>query len=187
MTLGAIDRRLAAGEWDRLYDGVYKLPAVAPTFHQRLMAAQLWLGPGGAASHRAAAALLNIGGVRPDVTELTTTQPGRRGIPPLVLHHTDRLPSCDIVRLGPLVVTNATRTLIDLGAVVDEMIVHGALDDALRKGLTSIGRLKWRLEGLGTKGRRGSRVIRALLTRPFLNTRLTSATFGLDWISLTGT
>ena len=59
--------------------------------------------------------------------------------------------------------TNPIRTLIDLGAVVGRETVELALDDALRRRLTSLKMLLGRLDDLGGKGRRGAGVLRSLL------------------------
>jgi very-short-patch-repair endonuclease len=61
-------------------------------------------------------------------------------------------------------VTDVTRTLLDLGSVTEREFVEVALDDALRKNLTSLPRLRWRLEDLGGRGRRGTGVLRRLLS-----------------------
>ncbi|CAN5511651.1 hypothetical protein BH20ACT21_BH20ACT21_04320 [soil metagenome] len=44
--------------------------------------------------------------------------------------HTDRLPDCDLVHVGPIPVTTPTRTLIELGAALSSNLVEIALDSA---------------------------------------------------------
>jgi len=60
-------------------------------------------------------------------------------------------------------VTTPTRTLVDLCGVVEPDRVEPALDDALRRGLTSLPRLWWAAARLGGRGRSGARRIRELL------------------------
>jgi Protein of unknown function (DUF559) len=60
-------------------------------------------------------------------------------------------------------VTATHRTLLDLGAVASEAAVEIALDDALRRGLTSLPQLRWHLGVAGGRGVRGTAVIRRIL------------------------
>ena len=59
--------------------------------------------------------------------------------------------------------TAAARTIIDIAAVASRDVVEEALDDALRRKLFSLSRLRWRLDELGRSGRRGTTLIRSLL------------------------
>jgi very-short-patch-repair endonuclease len=63
------------------------------------------------------------------------------------------------VRIGSIPVTDATRTLLDLAAQVDISRLEVALDDALRRRLTSLPRLKWLLSTVG-RGKKGSAILR---------------------------
>jgi very-short-patch-repair endonuclease len=167
----SIDRRLRSGHWERLHEGVYRLAGVLPSWHQSLMAAVLWLGKGAVISHRAAAALWELDGVKPGMVELCVLRPGRHSRSELVIHVASVVPPCDRTMLGPLPVTTISRTLLDLGAVADSATVGQALDDALRRGQTSLSRLRWRLDDLGGHGRRGVGVLRKLLDERDLTKR----------------
>ncbi len=125
------------------------------------MAACRWAGPEAVASHRAAARLLGLG-VEHAPTEVLVTQ--RKKAPHNVkIHFTDTVDSCDVTRHRGVPVTTASRTLIDLGAVVGTRSVERALESGLRAGLTSIWHLIDRLEVLGAPGRNGTGVIRSVL------------------------
>jgi very-short-patch-repair endonuclease len=65
--------------------------------------------------------------------------------------------------MGVFPLTSVTRTLIDLGAACDEEAVEIALECALRRSLTSLPRLRRRLDELGGCGRRGCRTLRRIL------------------------
>ncbi len=80
-----------------------------------------------------------------------------------IVIHESALPSVDVEVVDAISVTTVTRTLIDLGAVVPEHVLEEALDDALRRRLTSIARLRWRLDTLAKQGRPGIAAIRSLL------------------------
>jgi hypothetical protein len=59
-----IKRRLRTGRWEELGQGVYRVAGTVRTWHQDLSALTLAVGRGTAASHRSAAALLGIRGLR---------------------------------------------------------------------------------------------------------------------------
>lgn len=58
--------------------------------------------------------------------------------------------------------TNATRTLVDLASEVDENELELMLDAALRSGKTSLTRMRWRLQQLGS-GHHGCHVLKRLV------------------------
>ncbi len=158
-----IKRRVQRGELQRVYPGVHLMPAVPPSPEQELMAVVLWAGRGVIVSHRSAAVLLGLDGVDDHVVELTVSRALRPPGPGVILHRTHNMPRFDRSLVGPLPVTTAARTLIDIGDQVDEETVEIALDSALRVGLTSVPRLQWRLEQFQTRGRRGPAVLINLL------------------------
>jgi very-short-patch-repair endonuclease len=118
------------------------------------------MGPDALASHRSAAALWKLEGAREGFIEITS--PRSKSRPGIVLH-VSALELCDISAVEGIPTTNVSRTLLDLGAVTGQEVVESALDDALRRGLTSLPRLRWWLEQLGGRGRRGAGVLRTLL------------------------
>lgn len=162
LSKSSLHRRVVSGEWVVVYPGVYRLASVPESWKQRLMAACSWLGKGAVASHRSAAALLGLDGFRPGPLELSTNRKvGRRS--GLLIHQSDRWLGHDVTVVDGIPVTSPTRTLLDLGAVTDAQTVELGLEDALRKGLTSLPRLRWELRQVGGRGRRGSRILRELL------------------------
>lgn len=156
----SIGRRVASGRFEVILPGVYGVLGAPRSWHQQVMAACLWGGEGAVASHRTAGALWSLDGIPPDIVEISTP---RRLRSQIVLLHQSRLTPRDATAIGCISVTRATRTLIDLGAVVEREAVEVALDDALRRRLISLRQLRIRLEHLGGKGRRGAGVVRALL------------------------
>jgi predicted transcriptional regulator of viral defense system len=160
MSARAVDRRTESGRWEVVLPGVYRAAGVPQSWHQSVLSACFWVGPDAFASHRTAAALWSLEGFAPGAVEVSTTRRMQRiGI----TLHFSAIPECDRARVTPIPVTNVSRTLLDLGAVAGREIVEAALDDALRRRLTSLERLVTRLEDLGGKGRRGAAVLRSLL------------------------
>lgn len=124
------------------------------------MAACLHAGPGAAASHRAAAVLWGMTGVKDRVVEIVT--PRRLRSPGIVVHQTE-VGLRSVTQVGPIPATDPTRTLFDLGAVAPAWVVESAVDDALRRRLTTLADLWGLLEAAGGRGRRGTGVLRSLL------------------------
>lgn len=158
-----IDRRLESGAWQRVFPSTYRLCSSPTTWDQLLTAAWLWAGSGAVVSHRAAAVLLGLGGIEAGPLEISVPRWRRVPSARVVLHTTTVMPRCDVQRIGCLTVTNASRTVIDLGAVVTDAVVAQALDDSIHTGLTSIQSIIRRLEDLGEPGRRGPGVLRRVL------------------------
>ena len=124
------------------------------------MAACLHAGRGAVVSHRSAAALWRFEGVEPGSVEITTPRRIRCGN---MIARRSRLSRRHVTSIGPIPVTDPVRTLLDLGAVVTPQIVE-QIDDALRRGLTTLDRLRRRLRAEGGTGRRGAGVLRTLIS-----------------------
>ncbi|MGH2686865.1 MAG: endonuclease domain-containing protein [Actinomycetota bacterium] len=137
---------------------MYRLSGAPPSWRQSLLAACLWAGEGGTASHRAAAALWQLEGFSPGIVEIVTPRPLHNAS---VIVHRGCLPERDVTAVGAIPTTTVVRTLIDLGTVVEADAVERALDDALRRRLVTPLRLQRRLRELGR--RQGTRALRSLL------------------------
>jgi very-short-patch-repair endonuclease len=133
------------------------------TWRQWVLASLLWGGEEACVSHRAAARLLGLDGVDRAPAEISLRWRRRSPHPDVVVRSTDSLLGQDVVTLAPFRLTGATRTLIDLGWLVDEKVLERALDDALRRGLTTIPRLRFRINQLRGHGRRGVAAIARLV------------------------
>jgi hypothetical protein len=118
--------------------------------------------PSAVVSHRAAGELLALDGIAEPFPEFTVASS-----PPNIrwafFHRSKDLQPFDVVEVDGLRCTDATRTLCDLGAVEDDLAVERALESALRRGLTSASRLRWRAEQLARPGRSGPRVLLQVL------------------------
>jgi REase_MTES_1575 len=161
MSRSAVQRRIGSGRWELVHPGVIREPGAPRSWHQALAAACLaWEGRA-AISHRSAAALRSLPGFDPGIVEVVLPKTARRRLEGIVQHRPRVLVPADISRVGVLRVTTVARTLVDLGAVASRELLEEALDDALRRGLVSIPRLRSRL---GDSGRvKGIHVIRSLV------------------------
>jgi very-short-patch-repair endonuclease len=162
MSRGAIERRVTAGRWRALHPGVYVPRPVPSTWHQRLLAAVLLGGPRACASHRSAAVLWRLDSAPVRFIEISVPASRRaRGV--RAHRRTGRDPSIDVIDGIPA--TCIERTLIDLSAVVRAQRAELALEDALRRGLTSLSRIANAIEALGSRGRPGMAALRSILNR----------------------
>lgn len=159
----AIQRRVAAGVWEEVLPGVYRLAGFPDSWLQRLKAAAMWAGEGCAISHRAAAALFDLDLHPRGIVELTmrtSTAPPR---PDVIVHNSNRLRDVDVIEHRGIAVTTVPRTLLDLGAVQRPWRVYAAADHALRDGRTSEDELREHLNDLGGRGCRGTGPLRGYL------------------------
>ncbi len=161
MTERQIDSRVAGGGLLRVHRGVYRVAAVPGLSEQVLLAACMAARPGAVASHRSAAIVFGLRGIewgKPEITIAAGRRPDLRG----VIVHRSPLPAADVGMRGPVPVTRPGRTLLDLAAV-EPALVEGAFDDALVRGLTTLGSVKRTLDRTGGTGRAGTSLLRALV------------------------
>ncbi|HVL91095.1 MAG TPA: type IV toxin-antitoxin system AbiEi family antitoxin domain-containing protein [Actinomycetota bacterium] len=168
MSPGMIKVRLRTERWHEMYQGVYRVAGVPGSWRQRLMAATLACD-GSGVSHEPAAALWALPSFPEQAIAVIVPRGGRRSTQ-FVVHRATNLIAGDIVRLGPIPVTSAVRTFIDICATVSGARIEAALDDAIRRGLLTAQRLVRRIDVLG-RGRAGIRALRELaLDRATLET-----------------
>ena len=158
-----IQRRLDSGRWERLFTGVYRLAGTVPSLQQRLLATSLAAGEGAVVSYRAAALLWAPEGFTGEVLEISVPRARRLTLPGVKVHRPRDLTRIDRTHHARIPVTTPTRTLIDLAAVTHIDVVEETLDHMLRRGLTTLTRLRWRLGELGRSGRPGIAAMRSLL------------------------
>lgn len=166
---GVSDGRLARlrrdGVLDSVARGVMRVVGMPATWEQAMCGAILGAGAGAVASHRAAARLHELEGFDEASPELTIPH-GRHGVTlGARLHHSTDISGARTVRLKGMRATDATRTLVDLGSVVDDETLEIALDDALRRRLTTVDRLGVALGRWRRPGRSGAPELCALLRR----------------------
>jgi very-short-patch-repair endonuclease len=161
-----VRHRIESGRWARVYPGVYRMCGSQQTWHQELMAACLWAGADAVASHRAAAALWELEGFPAGPLEVSCPRDLKAPVPGLIVHKVTGLGSPDLAAVAGIPVTSPSRTLMDLCGpriAASRKVLGAAVDDALRRGLTSVPRLRWTLDRLGGRGRPGTGLLRELL------------------------
>lgn len=154
----SLGRRLASGRLMVVHPCVYRVAGSPESPEQEILAACLWTG--GVVSHRTAAHLWRLEGVEPGSLEITSLRRVRSSV---VKAYRCRLPAEHVTKIGRIPVTTIPRTLFDLGAVADTATVEAAVTDALRRGRTTLARLRNCLDEAGGKGRPGASAFRSIL------------------------
>jgi very-short-patch-repair endonuclease len=161
LSMEARYRRIRAGRLLTVFPGAYRWPGAVPSWEGTLLAALIATGPRSVASHRSAAALYGLEGIPRSVAEISL--PSGRRLPGVVTH---RLRPGDEPAerfIGPFSLTTPERTLLDLSGVLPARQVGLAIDDALRRKMTTLGRLQHQLESVQARGRNGVARFRRLL------------------------
>ncbi|MBK5223020.1 MAG: hypothetical protein JJE52_09115 [Acidimicrobiia bacterium] len=157
-----LGRMRSAGVLARPFAGVFTVPG-SGGWLQEQWAAHLASGAGVRATHRAAARLLEVEGFDDARVEVTVPHVCRIHVPGVIVHRSTDLAGERRVRRHGLWVTNGTRMLVDLGSVASAAQLEVALDDALRRELTTPDLLLQAIARLGRPGRMGVPALRALL------------------------
>ena len=160
-----LEGRVESGAWPLLMPQVHRVFVGAGVTCQLAMAATLWSGPDGLVSYETAAVLWDLEGIKTTTVHLTVPKGRSLRSSKVKVHHTCDLLPADVGVRGPIRVTSALRTAIDLAGVVVPEVLEVAIESALRRGLFTVGQLRWRADALMGPGRRGSSELRALLDR----------------------
>ncbi len=134
------------------------------TWEQRLHAGLLSLGPSAMVSHRAAARIHGLDRATDEIVEFLVPRRSRNARIDETVHCSKLIRPYDMVAVGGLRVTSATRTVLDLanmGQYPDR--VMAAIDSAIRLQLSSPEALRRRLFDIRRRGRAGVRLIDRLL------------------------
>jgi hypothetical protein len=162
MTAGKIDW-LVTTRFEPVALGVYRVRGTPRSWEQSVMIHVLAAGPGAAASHRTAAALLGVPGFRRNVIEVVRVWKRGRERRPTWLHESTYLPPSHITVVEGIPCVRLDRTLFDLCAVLWEKRADRTLKTALSRKLTTYGRLERVFFETARRGRKGSAFMRAFL------------------------
>lgn len=176
-TRATLRTRIDAGSWRVVDRGVLRVAGAPVTWESELLARVLSAGPGAVASHRSAGALWGLEGCRPGIPELTVPNGRRYRRAGVRTHESTDLHLVAPVRRQGIPTTPVTRTLLDLGAVVDRGRVHVALDDARRRRLTDWDALLHTLTTHARRGRDGVGTLRAILDDHYGEVAVTDSGF----------
>jgi predicted transcriptional regulator of viral defense system len=167
------ERMLAAGALIREWHGSYRVVG-APTSWKGELLAACWAGGTRAfASHRSAAAVRDLSGGIQRMQEVLCPRWRRARHDTLIVHESKRIDPIDTTVVDGIPVTTIERTILDLGAVCSPLVVERAMEDALRRELTTFDALHDTVMRLGRQGRNGAGVLRRILDEYDADRRLT--------------
>ncbi|CAN5571171.1 type IV toxin-antitoxin system AbiEi family antitoxin domain-containing protein [soil metagenome] len=150
------------GDLERAHPEVLLNTASSRSWEQRVMAATLAV-PGSLAARRTAGSLWRLDGSKRGIVEVVVIRWDRRHREEYVVHETRRLDPIDHAEVDGIPVTSVARTLIDLAGVLPYERLVQALDDAERRRLVSPAELEARFGDLAKRGRKGTKLLRAVL------------------------
>ena len=147
-----VSYHLQSGLFERIHPGIYRLKRFPASPHEDLFVAWLRTGPHAVLSHDSALALYDLSDLLPNEIHLIIPRTASRRHPGLHLH-TNRLESDEVTHYAGLPITTVPRTIADVAASgLSEELVRQAIQEALRRGLTTTDQLRI------NASRRGGRV-----------------------------
>ena len=162
-TSSSLHRASIAGRIQHPEPGVVKIGGAPDSWRQRLLAA--CLTEGGYATDRAGAALYRLEGFDPRWIEVVVRRWHRRPNRSVRIRESTLLTDDDVTIVDGIPCVTIEWLLIHLGAKVPSVLVEQALDDALRRHLTTPEKLWAVFLRVAKPGVRGVAVIRPLLIR----------------------
>ncbi len=141
---GALRSRVERGLLREYRPGVFALAGAEPSPRQRIMGAVLAVGRTAFASHVSALYLHGLIDVdEPDSLPLETTVvlERRPRVPGVRVHRSGLLVEHDVTNVTGIPVASVERTIVDLSSRRSEHALAQLLDEAVRRRLTSVGRV----------------------------------------------
>ncbi len=147
----------------RVHRGVYRVRGGVLGPRAPLMAACLAGGPGTLASHRSAADLWGLAGIRSVAPEVISPRWRSLRSMEIVAHESNVLDSRDEAVADGVPVVTPLRTVFLLGAVVHPAVVAQAIDQGTKELMFTVGQIHRELIRLGRSGRDGIGAVREAL------------------------
>ena len=159
-----IRARVTRGLLEPLHPAAFLVGGAPPSWHSRLMAVQLWLGPPAFVSHRSAARLYELEGYQGTETlDVTMVGTGRVGLAGVRIHRSRTLLREHCRRLGPFAVVSPEALLLQLAGSASFRLLEAAFDSVLFKRLSTHDRVGAHLSKVRASGLNGVRALEGLL------------------------
>ena len=162
-TRSLVQRRVAAGYWIPVADGVYRLRDYPESWHAALLTAVLATTGPAVISHEAAAALHELSTFRPGPVVVTIRHGAGRQRKGVTVHQLDDLRAEHVTTRATIPVTTIARTITDLAAVCRRGRVGHVVDEALADQLVTIEQLCSCFDELARPGKPGVNTLRRVL------------------------
>lgn len=157
--MASLPMRSRSGRLHRLHRAVFAVGHPNPPWEGRLLAAVKACGVRAVASHYSAGELWGFVDRIERMPDVTVPGRGTRRHHGIRVHRTSHLPLEDRSLVDRVPVTSASRTLLDLAAVLDARRLRRAVRRALGLGRVTVRQLGWTLEA--HRRRRGAGALRA--------------------------
>lgn len=149
----AIDRRVRCGLLVPILPGVYRLSSGPTTWNADLFAATEWAGEGALVRGLSMAALVGLEGFPPGPIQLYTRTGKTHPKVETIRLRSDRWASLGLRWWEGIRTTTIERMLLDLCSITSPTRAGRAMDEALIRKLTALGRLRTEAEAsIGCKG-----------------------------------
>lgn len=142
LSLGRIRRRVRSGEWEVIRPNVYRLSGAPPSWTQAVGAVALALQPRAWLSHETAGRLWNLVPAEPNEIDVLVDLVRRVKLLGVHSHRSGAIFTADVTEYHRIPVTTPERTLVDLSGTVPPLLMAQMLDDALRRRLVRLERLR---------------------------------------------
>jgi very-short-patch-repair endonuclease len=139
---GQIRWLTGSGRWIPLRPGVYAVAGSPPTRMQQVVATTLCLQPGAWLSHSTAGWLWGLRDVDAEQIEVVTALDRRVGLDGVVGHRSGCLYSADVTSQARVPLTSPERTVVDLSARLTPAALGRTVDDAIRRRVVRLERLR---------------------------------------------
>jgi hypothetical protein len=144
---------------------IYRVAGAPESWHQHLLAACLAAGDGTVASFRSATFLWGLDGFSREMLEITVRGRQRTRLEGVIVHDSRVTGPLHVGARSFIPVTSPARTLCDMTTWLPAWAVAKAVDESLRRKLTTLRVLRAVAEALDGPGRRRSTVMREVLER----------------------
>jgi very-short-patch-repair endonuclease len=162
-TPSLVKRRIAAGSWVPVAEGVYRLRDYPESWPASLLTAVLATTGPAVVSHEAAAALHGLATFQPGRVVVTIRHGAGRQRSGVGVHQLDDLRDEHVMALHGIPVTTIARTIVDLAAVCRRARVAHVVDEALADGRVTVDEL-WRcFDDIARPAKPGVRTMRRVL------------------------
>lgn len=151
----AIGYRIRTGQLVTIHPGVYRLAGVPESWDQLLLAAHLAAGEASAISHLSAGMFWDFEGIESRQPDVLVMHSRKLDLTDVWVHRTRILPARDVTQRNGFLVTVSARTLLDIAGIVTRIELEVALDDALRRRIATLDRVRTCLDDRGPNGVKG--------------------------------
>jgi very-short-patch-repair endonuclease len=155
LTPNQIRTLVSSGVCERLRRNVYRFIGVPQSYEQRAAAACA-SAPDVVISHKSAGRLWGLRKCQTEQMHALTGVGSHRKLPGVVIHWSQLVPSDVVQRADGIRLTSPTRTLFDLGKVLNDPDLESVVEQALRLGMTNVAALQSIRARLQSPGRNGS-------------------------------